>query len=98
MCDVYLRAARAVQIEPNDGGTALTRIAAVNSAAMLESAAAAPELKPNELSAALSLGRAYCGLTAVGSVVNGGSDPAWQAAVGDVDAADGVLKKLCGAG
>lgn len=74
LCDIYLRAAQAVQIESNGGGTAFARIAAVNSAVMLESAAAAPELKPDERSVALSLARVYRDLTAVGSVVNGSSD------------------------
>jgi len=49
---------------------------------MLESPAAAAELKPDERSAALSLAHAYRDLTAVS----------------DVDAADSVMKKLCGAG
>lgn len=98
LCDAYARAARAVQIESNGGGTALARIAAVNGAVMLEATAAAPGLKPDERSAALSLARTYRDLTAVGSVVNGSDDPAWQAAVGDVNAADGAMRKLCGAG
>lgn len=98
LCDVYSRAARAVQIESNGGGTALARIATVNGAVMLEAAAATPGLKPDERSAALALARSYRDLTAVGSVVNGSSDPAWQSAIGDVNAADGAMKKVCGLG
>ncbi|OBG67659.1 hypothetical protein A5703_11670 [Mycobacterium sp. E188] len=96
MCDAYSRAARAVQIESNGGGVALARIATVNGAAMLETAAAAPALKPDDRTAALALARTYRDLTAVGSVVNGSGDPAWQAAIADVNAADGAMKKLCG--
>lgn len=98
LCDVYSRAARSVQIESNGGGTALARIAAVNGAVMLESAAAAPQLKSDERSAALTLARTYRDLTAVGSVVNGSSDPSWQSAVGDVNAADAAMKQICSGG
>ncbi|WP_231982301.1 hypothetical protein [Mycobacterium sp. E183] len=85
-----------MQIESNGGGVALARIATVNGAAMLETAAAAPALKPDDRTAALALARTYRDLTAVGSVVNGSGDPAWQAAIADVNAADGAMKKLCG--
>lgn len=95
LCDVYSRAARAVQIESNGGGTALARIATVNGAAMLEATATVPGLKPDERSAALALARSYRDLTAIGSVVNGSSDPAWQSAIGDVNAADSAMKKVC---
>ncbi|WP_231989297.1 MULTISPECIES: hypothetical protein [unclassified Mycobacterium] len=63
---------------------------------MLEAAAAVPALKPDDRSAALTLARTYRDLTAVGSVVNGSNDPAWQSAVSQVDAADGAMKKVCG--
>ncbi|WP_231965048.1 hypothetical protein [Mycobacterium sp. E3339] len=68
----------------------------MNGAVMLEAAAARPALKPDDRSAALALARTYRDLTAVGSVVNGSSDPAWQAAVADVNAADGTMKRICG--
>lgn len=96
LCDAYSRAARAVQIESNGGGTALARIAAVNGAVMLEAAATAPALKPEDRSAALTLARTYRDLTAVGSVVNGSGDPAWQSAVAEVNAADEAMKRICG--
>lgn len=96
LCDAYSRAARAVQIESNGGGAALARIATVNGAVMLEAAAAAPALKPDSRSAALALARTYRDLTAVGSVVNGSGDPAWQSEIAEVDAADGAMKRICG--
>jgi hypothetical protein len=98
LCDTYSRAARAVQIESNGGGTALARIAAVNGAVMLEAAATVAALKADDRSAALGLARTYRDLTAVGSVVNGSGDPAWQSAIADVNAADGAMKKVCGGG
>ncbi|WP_231998281.1 hypothetical protein [Mycobacterium sp. 1245499.0] len=94
---MYSRAARAVQIESNGGGTALARIATVNGA-VLEAAAAAPGPKPDERSAALALARSYRDLTAIGSVVNGSSDPAWQSAIGNGNFADGAMKKVCALG
>ncbi|WP_256715407.1 hypothetical protein [Mycobacterium colombiense] len=87
-----------MQIESNGGGTALARIAAVNGSAMLEASATDPALKPVGRSAALALARAYRDLTAVGSVVNGSGDPAWQSAVADVNVKDAAMKKLCAGG
>lgn len=98
LCDSYARAARAVQIESHGGGTALARIATVNGAAMLETAASAPAVKPDERSAALSLARTYRSLTAVGSVVNGSDDPVWRSAIAEVTAADAAMKKVCSGG
>lgn len=98
LCDSYARAALAVQIESNGGGTALARIATVNGAVMLETAASAPALKPDERSAGLSLARTYRSLTAVGSVVNGSDDPMWRSAIADVTAADAAMKKVCSGG
>jgi hypothetical protein len=95
LCDMYSRAARAVQIESNGGGTALARIATVNGALMLEAAAAVPALGPDDRSAALALARTYRDLTAVGSVAQGSSDPAWQSAVADVNAKDAAMKGVC---
>ncbi|WP_255309493.1 hypothetical protein [Mycobacterium malmoense] len=63
---------------------------------MLEVAAACPPLTPEDRSAALALARKYRDLTAVGSVVNGSSDPAWHAAVAEVNAADGAIKRISG--
>lgn len=65
---------------------------------MLEASATDPALKPVGRSAALALARAYRDLTAVGSVVNGSGDPAWQSAVADVNVKDAAMKKLCAGG
>ncbi|MDX1887903.1 hypothetical protein SBI63_31565 [Mycolicibacterium sp. 120270] len=95
LCDAYRLAARAVQIETHGGGPALARVASVNGAVMLESAAAAPALAPSDRKAAQALAEAYRTATAVGSFA-GVDDPEWRSAADDVNAKDAVMKEVCG--
>lgn len=60
LCDVYTVASCAVQIETNGDNPALSGIAVVNGALMLEHVVGAhPEMSPTDRDAALALAEAY---------------------------------------
>ncbi|KAA1243470.1 hypothetical protein F0Q45_25625, partial [Mycobacterium simiae] len=96
---VYKLAARSVQIDTNSDNPALAGVATVNGAVMLEQeVSAAPALPPADRAAALALAAAYTNANAVGSVALGRDDPAFRAAVDDVNAKDLRMKAVCGGG
>lgn len=97
LCDTYQLAAKAVQVDTNGTDKALARIATTNSAVMLENAAASPALDNKYRDAARTLAAAYLNATAM-STTDVANDAQWQAAIDDVIAKDGVMKKLCGGG
>ena len=98
LCDVYKLAARSVQIETNGDNPALAGVAAVNGAVMLQAAVnVALALAPGDRAAALALAGAYSNTTAVSSFAHR-DDPAWQAALNDVNAKDAQMKAVCGGG
>lgn len=98
LCDVYKAAARAVQIDTNSDNSALSRIATVNGAVMLEQAVAAvPALAPDDRATAVALAEAYTNANAVASVTYR-DDPAWRSAADDVNAKDARMKAVCGGG
>ncbi|POX99657.1 hypothetical protein [Mycobacterium kansasii] len=99
MCDVYNKAARAVQIETNGENPALAGVAAINGAVMLEAAVnAALALASGDRAAALALADAYSNTTAMSSIASGQNDPAWRAALDDVNAKDAKMKAMCSGG
>ncbi|POX79544.1 hypothetical protein C3469_26050 [Mycobacterium kansasii] len=99
VCDVYNKAARAVQIETNGENPALAGVAAINGAVMLEAAVnAALALASGDRAAALALADAYSNTTAMSSIASGQNDPAWRAALDDVNAKDAKMKAMCSGG
>ena len=99
LCEVYKLAARSVQIDTNGDNPALAGVAAVNGALMLEQeVSAAPALAPADRVAALALAAAYTNANATGSIAIGRDDPAFRAAVDDVNVKDARMKAVCGGG
>lgn len=96
LCDRYKLAAQAVHLEttgPN-GDVALARIANINGALILETAAANPALDVKLREAAQALATSYQTVTAMGTM--GKSDPQFLAAIDDSNAKYQVMRNLCG--
>ncbi|WP_369808485.1 MULTISPECIES: hypothetical protein [unclassified Mycobacterium] len=99
LCDVYNAAARAVQIETNGDNPALSGVAVVNGALMLEHVVnTTPSISPGDRAAALTLAEAYSNSQARAASVQQRDDPVWQSTIGDVNAKDAAMKKVCGGG
>jgi hypothetical protein len=96
LCDAYRLVAHAVQIDTNGDNPALAGVASVNAAVSLEQTVdAAPSIASGDRATALALAAAYTKATAMGSWSQR-DDPAFRAEVGDVNAKDAAMKKLCG--
>lgn len=99
LCDVYNLAARAVQIETNGDNPALSGIAVVNGAVMLEHVVSTnPAIPPGDRDAALALAEAYSNSQATAATVQQRDDPLWQSTISDVNAKDAAMKRVCGGG
>ncbi|WP_231996909.1 hypothetical protein [Mycobacterium scrofulaceum] len=92
-------AARAVQIETNGDNPALSGIAVVNGALMLERVVGAhPAMSSTDRDAALALAEAYSKSQATAATVQQRDDPLWQSTISDVNNKDAAMKKVCGGG
>ncbi|WP_082945362.1 hypothetical protein [Mycobacterium sp. E2733] len=99
LCDVYTVAARAVQIETNGDNPALSGIAVVNGAVMLEHVVAVnPAMPPGDRDTALALAEAYSNSQATAATVQQRDDPLWQSTISDVNNKDAAMKRVCGGG
>ncbi|WP_369827607.1 hypothetical protein [Mycobacterium sp. E2989] len=99
LCDVYNVAARAVQIETNGDNPALSGVAVVNGALMLEHVVnTTPSISRGDRAAALTLAEAYSNSQATAASVQRRDDPVWQSTISDVNAKDAAMKKVCGGG
>lgn len=97
LCDIYTVAARAVQIETNGDNPALSGIAVVNGATMLEHVVSAnPAMPPGDRDAALALAEAYSNSQATAATVQQRDDPLWQSTISDVNNKDAAMKRVCG--
>ncbi|WP_231975851.1 hypothetical protein [Mycobacterium sp. E2462] len=97
ICDAYNEAARAVQIATNGDNPALSGVALVNGALILEhTVEATPGTAPADKTAALALAEAYSNAQAIAPTVQQRSDPLWQSTISDVNTKDAVMKKACG--
>ncbi|WP_373199453.1 hypothetical protein [Mycobacterium marinum] len=87
-----------MQIDTNGGDAALSRVATVNGAVMLDQAInAAPALASAERAAAASLAKAYTEASARASSLHR-DDPEWQAVVENVNTKDAQMKAICSGG
>ncbi|WP_260742990.1 hypothetical protein [Mycobacterium sp. SMC-2] len=99
LCETYNLAARAVQIETNGDNPALSGIAVVNGAVMLEHAVSTnPAIPPGDRDAALALAEAYSNSQAIAATVQQRDDPIWQSTISDVNNKDVAMKRVCGGG
>lgn len=99
LCDAYKLAARAVQIETNGNNQALSGIATVNGALILEHTLSTNlATKASDRAAALALAEAYSNAQATAATIQQRDDPLWQSVISDVNAKDAEMKKLCGLG
>ncbi|CCK60181.1 Conserved protein of unknown function [Mycobacterium canettii CIPT 140070010] len=99
LCEVYKRAARAVQIQTNRDDPGLANISTVNGAVILQQATdKAPALAPDDRTAALELAEAYSNSTVAATLATGREDPAWRSAAENVIAKDARMKAVCGGG
>lgn len=97
LCDAYTLAARAVQIATNGDNPALSGIATVNGALILEHTVdATPAIPASDRAVALALAEAYSNAQATATTVQQRDDPLWQATISDVNAKDTAMKKVCG--
>jgi hypothetical protein len=94
LCGTYTLAAHAVAADTNGDDKALARIADTNAAVLLDDAANDPALDANVRAAAKALASAYATAVAKGSATVA-TDAEWRAALADINAKDGVLRKLC---
>lgn len=99
LCDAYKLEARAVQIETNGTDQALSGIATINGALILQDAlSTTPALPPDDRAAARALAEAYSNAQATAATVQQRNDPLWQSTISDVNAKDAAMKKVCGGG
>lgn len=99
LCDVYAVAAHAVQIETNGDNPALSGIAVVNGALMLEHVVETNSaMPPGDRDAALALADAYSNSQATAATVQQREDPSWQSTISDVNYKDAAMKRVCGGG
>ncbi|WP_244168264.1 hypothetical protein [Mycobacterium paraffinicum] len=97
LCDVYAVVARAVQIETNGDNPALSGIAVVNGALMLEHVVSAnPAIRPADRDAALALADAYSNSQTTAATVQQRDDPLWQSTISNVNNKDAAMKRVCG--
>lgn len=99
LCDAYKLEARAVQIETNGTDQALSGIATINGALILQDALnTTPALPPDDRASARALAEAYSNAQATAATVQQRNDPLWQSTISDVNAKDAAMKKVCGGG
>lgn len=97
LCDGYGLASRAVQIATNGDNPALSGIATVNGAVILEHiVSTTPAIPAGEQAAALALAEAYSNAQATATTVQQREDPLWQSTISDVNSKDAAMKKVCG--
>jgi len=97
LCSAYGLAARAVQIATNGDNPALSGIATVNGALILEhTVSTTPAIAAGDRDAALALAEAYSNAQATATTVQQRDDPLWQSTIADVNSKDGAMKKVCG--
>lgn len=97
LCETYDLAARAVGVDTHGNNPALARIALTNAAAMLDDADADPALDAKHRDAASALAKAYRTLTAKSSS-DAFTEAEYQAALGDVNAKEAIMKEACANG
>ncbi|MEE2851288.1 MAG: hypothetical protein VX424_01355 [Actinomycetota bacterium] len=86
-------AARAVQIATNGDNQALSGIATVNGALILEHAVSTdPAIPTGDRAAALALAEAYSNAQAIAATVQQRDDPLWQSTISDVNTKDAAMK------
>lgn len=95
LCARFEPAMGAIHIETNGPDAGLGRIALLNGAVILESAAANPALDPTYRDAAHAVTLAYQNLVVVSSSGKAG-DPKFDAVVNNANAKERALKELCG--
>lgn len=95
LCGQFKPAMGAVHIETNGPDAGPRRIALINGALVLESAAANPALDPTYRDAAQAVGSAYQDLVIESSSGKAG-DPQFDNVVNTANAKERVLKDLCG--
>lgn len=96
LCDAYALAARAVQIATNGDNQALSGVATVNGAVILEhTVSTTPAISAGDRAVALALAEAYSNAQATATTVLQRDDPLWQSTISDVNAKDAAMKKVC---
>jgi hypothetical protein len=95
--NTYTLVARAVESDNSGNDRGLARIADTNGAVMLDMAAANPVLDGSHHGAARALAAAYETVAAMGTS-GVASDAEYRAALDDVIATDGTMKKVCSGG
>ena len=94
LCDRFKSAMNAAHIETNGPDPSFGRIALLNGAVILESAATNPTLDPKYRDTALSVALAYENLIVTSSSGKSG-DPQFDSVLNAANKAEGALKDLC---
>jgi hypothetical protein len=98
LCDGYGLAARAVKLATNGDNPALSGVATVNGAVILEhTVGTTPAIPADDRAVALALAEASSNAQATATAVQQ-RDPLWQSTISDVNAKDTEMKKACGGG